>query len=224
MQTDIEYQTCQQGEWQDCWLISAVVGLAFKRPHEIQGMLQEAGDGSYEVTLPGQDPVVIRTQDEAKATSNGIWAQAIEAAIGRFTDVTAVRVFSFGEGISLLTGHSRTGYTNVTGAGFAPGWRVWSRSAWFEHRVADATVRNRLMVLGGSDGYWTTPKFDWLIPQHCYALLAYEPETRTCRIRNPYGNGDFPDERKRVGYGPGEFWLTPDEVQGSFCGFTVEDD
>jgi hypothetical protein len=165
MQTDIEYETCQQGEWQDCWLISAVVGLAFKRPHEIRGMLQEAGDGCYEVTLPGQDPVVVRPKDEAKATSNGIWAQAIEAAIGQFTDVTAVRVFNFGEGISLLTGRGRTGYTNVTGIGFAPGWRVWSRSAWFEQRVADATARNRLMVLGGSDGYWTTPKFDWLIPQ-----------------------------------------------------------
>ena len=44
-------------------------------------------------------------------------------------------------------------------------------------------------------------------------------------VRDPHGHDDqIPAERKRDGYGYGEFWLTPDELQGSYCGLTIEDD
>lgn len=225
MDSPIDYQTCRQGAWADCWLLSALIGLASNRPDEIRQMIREVGDGSFEVTFPGREPQIVRPEDGGGTASNGVWAVVIEAAARRFTDATTSRVLRFGEGITLLTGRGTTGYTNVTGVGFAPAWRVWSRTEWFEQRVADATARSKLIVLGGSDGKWTTPKVPWVIPRHCYALLAYEPDFGTCRVRDPHGtDNDIPSERKRGGYGPGEFWLTSDELQGSFCGLTIEND
>ena len=70
-----------------------------------------------------------------------------------------------------------------------------------------------------------TPKLSWVPPQHCFGLLEYESDAGTARVRNPYGNDDgIPADRKRAGYGPGEFWVTLDELEDSWCGLTIEDE
>lgn len=221
----LDYRSCRQGGWNDCWLHSALDGLALKRPEEVLALVRDRGDGSYEVAFPGYEVVTVRPEEGGGAQSDWPWAAAIEAAAKRHhDDADQPRVATYGLGITLLTGRGRTGYTNLTGLGFAPPWRVWSRTAWLERRLADATAAGKLMVLGGTDGKWTKPQVAGIRPQHCYALLAYEPDTGTCRLRNPLGDDDgIPQGRKRADYGPGEFWLTLDETQGSFCGLTIED-
>lgn len=218
-----DYRTCRQGGWADCWMLSALVALGFHRPQAIEAMVRPLEDGTFGVTLPNRPAVVVRPEDGGGTASDGNWIAAIEAAAQQFTNAANSRVLSFGEGIALLTGNGRTGYTNVTGAGFAPLVRVFGRRAWFEKRVAEATANSRVVVLGGSDGYWTDVKVEGLINQHCYALLAFEPESRTCRLRDPRGDDELiPQGRKREGYGPGEFWLTSAEVEASFCGLSIE--
>lgn len=219
-----DYRTCRQGCWDDCWMLSALVGLGFHRPEELNALVNPVGDGRFVVTLPEKLPVTVHPESSGGTSSEGDWAAAIEAAIHHHSDAAAPRVLSYGEGITLLTGNPRTAYTNVSGVGFAPLTRFRRRREWFESRIAAATANGRIAVLGGSDGYWTDVKVEGLMHRHCYALLAFERDTRTCRIRDPRGLEEaIPAGRKRNGYGPGEFWLTPEEVESSFCGLAIED-
>lgn len=220
-----DYRTCRQGGWADCWMLSALCSLGFHRPAELAAMLKPNGDGSFDVTLPDKPTVTVRPEQGGGTASEGEWAAAIEAAVTQFTDAAADRVLSFGEGITMLTGRRRTGYTNVTGAGFAPLTRLRRRREWFENRVHTATSNSRVVILGGSDGYWTDVKVEGLINRHCYSLLLFEPDFGTCRIRDPRGLDDaIPQGRKRDGYGPGEFWLTSAEVESSYCGLSLENE
>lgn len=224
-----DYRSCRQGSWQDCWLLAALVGLAFKRPEDVARLCEHLGDGCYRVAFPGRTPVVVRESDASGAESGPWpWAAVIEAAANRVLDAKKARVLSFGIGIELLTGGPRTGYTNLLGAGFAPAWRLFERSEWFQDQLEAAAAERRLVVLGGSDGHLSTPKKGWISPRHCYALLDYDRRADRARIRDPHGNDNgcenhpIPGERKLPDFGPGEFWLCAAEVEASFCGLSIE--
>jgi hypothetical protein len=217
----IDYRTCRQGTWDDCWLISALVGLAFKRPDDVRAMIRAEDDGSYTIAFPDRDHVRVRPE-EGVSTSDGVWAPVLEAAARRFIDATTSRILRFGEGITLLTGCGTKWSSNVTGAGFGSLIPLPGDDHTFEAMLRTAEERRRVVVLGGSDGYWTTVKVPGLVHRHCYAILAYEEEPKHARLRDPVGDdGRIPD-RKKPGYGPGEFWLTLDEVESSFCGLAIE--
>jgi hypothetical protein len=110
----------------------------------------------------------------------------------------------------------------VTGAGFGSLIPLPGDDRTLEAMLRTAEERRRVVVLGGSDGYWTTVKVHGLVHRHCYAILAYEADAKHARLRDPVGDdGRIPD-RKKPGYGPGEFWLTLDEVEASFCGLAIE--
>jgi hypothetical protein len=218
---EIDYRTCRQGGWDDCWLVSALVCLAFKRPAEVRDMIRPTGDGSYTVTLPKREPVSVRPADGACSCS-GVWAPVVEAAVRRFTDATTTRVLRFGEGITYLTGNGTRWSSNVTGAGFGPLIPLPGDDHTLEAMLLTAEARRRVVVLGGSDGYWTTVKVPGLVGRHCYTILAYDPASGHARLRDPVGDdGRIPD-RKKPEYGPGEFWLTLAEVEASFCGLAIE--
>jgi hypothetical protein len=216
---EIDYRTCRQGAWDDCWLIAALVGLAFKRSDDLRNMIR-ANNGSYTVTFPGKSPVSVMAEQGA-STSSGNWAPVIEAAAQRFTDATTSRLLRFGEGITLLTGNTTIWRSNVTGAGFGTLIPLPGDDHTFEAMLLTAEERRRVVVLGGSDGFWTTVKVPGLVHRHCYAILSYKADTGLARLRDPRGDGGIPD-RTMPGYGPGEFWLTLDEVESSFCGLAIE--
>lgn len=218
----LDYSTCRQGHWDDCWLISALVGLAFKRPDEVLDMIRPDTDGVFAVTLPGREPVSVRPE-HGVTSSDGVWAPVIEAAANTFLSATTTRMLRFGEGITLLTGRGTKWSSNVTGAGFGPLVPLPFNDNTLEAMLITAEERNRVVVLGGSDGYWTTVKVEGLVHRHCYAILGYEADARHARVRDPAGDdGRIPQNRKKPGYGPGEFWLTLDEVESSFCGLAIE--
>ncbi|MDY3561583.1 hypothetical protein R5W23_002861 [Gemmata sp. JC673] len=217
----IDHRTHRQGAWNNCWFRAALDGLAFKRPEALTGMVREGPGRAFVVTFPSRAPHAVA----ADRADDAPYAAALEAAAhAELGDAQTPRMLSYGLGIGLLTGHNRAGYTNALGAGFAPLYIVAKRR-WLRRQLENATAQRRLMVLGGSDGKWTTPKLSWVPPQHCFGLLEYEPAAGTARVRNPYGRDDgIPAERQRDGYGPGEFWVTLDELEGSWCGLTIEDE
>lgn len=226
-----DYRTLQQRAWNDCWFLSALVGLAYRRPEQLRAMAEELGDGSYRVSLPGRPEQVVRPDEVPSDTQSGPWewGRVFEAAAARFTNLADPRVLTYGEGIELLTGNPRTGHTNLTGAGFAPVHRVWSRREWFQNLLKEQ-AGSRLMVLGGTDGTVTKPAHDWIATKHCYALLGYDAAADRVRVRDPRGvnNGagedrPIPDDRLEPDHGPGVFWLTAAETEDSFNGLTVED-
>jgi hypothetical protein len=217
---DIDHRTLRQGAWSDCWFLSALVGLAYKRPDDVRNMIR-ATEGSYTVTFPGRAPVTVRS-DEGASSCDGVWVPVLEAAANRLLDATTSRVLRFGEGITLLTGHRTKWSSNVTGWGFGPLIPMPFNDNTLAAKLRTAEARQRVVVLGGSDGYWRTVKVPGLVHRHCYALLAYESEANHARLRDPWGVDDRIPDRKKPGYGPGEFWLTLDEVESSFCGLAIE--
>jgi hypothetical protein len=217
----IDYRTCRQGAWDDCWLLAALVGLAFKRPDDLRNMIRANDDGSYTVTFPRRAPVVVRSEEGA-STSEGAWAPVIEAAAGKYLTVTRPRVLTFGMGVRLLTGCRTKWSSNVSKIGFGPIVPIPWNDNTLETMLLTAEARNRVVVLGGSDGYWRKATVPGIVHRHCYAILAYEADTRHARLRDPMGADDRIPDRKKPGYGPGEFWLTLDEVEASFCGLAIE--
>ena len=206
-------------------MLSALVALGFHRPDELRAMVRSLADGAFEVVAAepaGRDRAARRRRrGHVRRRLGG----RHRGRLCRVTNAAATRVLAFGEGITLLTGNSRTGYTNVSGVGFAPLTRFFHRREWFEQRVDEATARAAIVILGGSDGYWTDVKVAGLINRHCYASWRSSRRLRTCRLRDPRGDDDaIPQGRKREGYGPGEFWLTSDEAEASFCGLSIEND
>ncbi|MFO0798050.1 MAG: hypothetical protein U0804_11295 [Gemmataceae bacterium] len=215
-----DYRTLRQANWDDCWFLSALVGMARQRPQQLRDCVVPLGDGVYRVTFPGRPPQDVRPDEVASGTESGPWpwARVCEAAAGRFGNLSKPRVFTYGFGIGLLTGRRRTGYLNVTRLGFAPMYRAWARRAWFRDLLEEQAGR-RLMVLGGTDGRVRKPVHGWISPQHCYGLLGYDRGADRVHLRDPRG-GDAPAERRLDG--PGEFWLTAAETEHSFCGLSVE--
>src|SRR4051794_26549789 len=130
------YQEHRQGGWDNCWFRSALDGLAFKRPDEIVQMIQEIEGGNFVVTFPGRAPRTVTATREDDITYAAMLEVAADEELG---NAQSARLFAYGEGIELLTGHSRTGYTNATGVGFAPLTVLWSRRDWLVKRLADAT-------------------------------------------------------------------------------------
>lgn len=218
-----DYRTLRQVGLNDCWFLSALVGMAYRRPEPLRDLVTDLGGGAYRVAFPKQDAQDVTPADLSDGTTSGPWpwGRVFEAAAGKVTNLADARVFTYGFGIELLTGKSRTGRTNLTGMGFAP-VHVWSKRAWFRDYLAEL-AGTRLMVLGGTDGKYTKPVYEWISPQHCYALLGYDRAADRVRLRDPRGDDPGVEGRKEADYGPGEFWLTAAETEDSFCGLTVED-
>ena len=219
--SEIDYRTCRQGVWDDCWFVSALVGLAYKRPVDVRDMIRAHDDGSYAVTFPGRAPVRTRPEEGVSA-SDGVWVPVIEAAAGKLVNVTRPRVFTFGTGVRLLTGRPTKWSSNVSALGFGPVVPLPWNDNTLHAMLTTAEARRRVVVLGGTDGYWRRPTLPGIAPRHCYALLAYDPDARHARVRDPHGDDARIPDRKKPGYGPGEFWLTLDEVESSFCGLAIE--
>jgi len=219
-----DYRTLRQVGLNDCWFLSALVGMAYQRPDPLRAMVTELGGGAYRVTFPNRPAQDVDPTELGDGTTSGPWpwGRVFEAAAGKVTNVGDGRVFTYGYGIELLTGKSRTGRTNLTGMGFAP-VHVWHKREWFQE-LLEGQAGRRLMVLGGTDGKYMKPAYDWISPQHCYALLGYDRGADRVRLRDPRGDDPNVAGRKEADYGPGEFWLTAAETEDSFCGLTVEDE
>lgn len=219
-----KYHSLRQVGLNDCWFLSALVGMAYQRAEKLRDMVTDHGGGTYEVKFPEHDALVVTVTEPVEGTTSEPWpwGRVFEVAAGKVMDIAGSRVFTYGEGIGLLTGKSRTGRTNLTGMGFAP-IHVWNKRKWFQELLEEQAGR-RLMVLGGTDGTYTKAAFDWISPQHCYALINYDRGADRVRLRDPRGDDPNVEGRKDAGYGPGEFWLTAAETEDCFNGLTVEDE
>lgn len=66
-----DYRTIQQsGAILNCWFISAMVGLAYRRPEAIARMIEVNPNGSLTVSLPGHKPVQVGVNPEGRRMSS----------------------------------------------------------------------------------------------------------------------------------------------------------
>lgn len=67
-----------QGQYNDCYLLATLAGIANGDPHKIMDMITANPDGTYTVHFADGDVVV--SQDEVSDTDQALWARVIEGA------------------------------------------------------------------------------------------------------------------------------------------------
>jgi hypothetical protein len=179
------WEDIHQGRQNDCWFVSAVIGLGRHRPEALRRLIRPGQDGTWDVTFPGRTPIRgLHVSDAELACfrrvdcpADGVLLPLLEKAyslsVDRSTrsplediDAPAVRG---GKGLRLLTGHGSRVY---------PLWRGpfgWWRGV-VERRMRDAARAGRLMTASNTN----------FRTGHVYAVVAHDPAAGTVILRDPY--------------------------------------
>ncbi len=166
----------QQGEYGDCYLMSAITGMAAAHPKTIRDMIVDNGNGTVTVKFPGQTVTIDQPTDaemtKGARTPQGAWVAVLEKAYAKVDP--AFNSTGFTGGIRTLTGHSSTIYVAA--------WPL--TSAMIVAPIKVALSEGRLVVASRT---WTTG--GGLPSQHVYAVIGYDAKSDTLTVRNPWGDG-----------------------------------
>jgi hypothetical protein len=215
----------QQGSVGSCSFLSAVGSLVGQgRGAEIQQMIAPNADGSYTVSFPGRDPVVVAAPTKADiaygatAGSNGIWLTVLEKAYGQLRDdddnpnvnVDAAEG-SLSDAVGTLTGNDTDVDDNWCTNSSTTAEKL--EAAMADHRVVNASQM-------GSDVQGIPGK-------HAYTVVGYDPATQTVTLRNPWGPNSSgertgADGRPADGTDDGVFTLTVEEFDDLFTDICYE--
>jgi hypothetical protein len=216
-----DYRTIQQGLGiNNCWFISAVAGLAFRRPDTIRELIAFNADGSYKVAFPGRPPVdVLPNHTASMHVVDGVptphgFGNILEAAATAYGfSLNRGRAITMGLGIRMLTGRWPSLNTNLL-FGFGSLWRR------FHDKLERAEKGNKLVVIGTG---LSRIKLPGLQRMHCYSMLKYDPTEKVAIMRDPWCTmAPVPEGRALPQYGPGAFWLTINELQQNYMGMVIE--
>lgn len=204
----------------NCWFISAMIGLAHRRPQAIVNMVESFENDSFQVRLPNHGVVSVSVNAngacnhfEGERRTNG-FANALEsAANAQGWGADTWRALTMGRGIKCLTGNGASLSTNLF-FGFGNLFRS------FHRKLEAAEGEGKIMVIGTGI---KRIRIAGLHPRHCYAILQYDPKEQIAILRDPYGVGTaFPEERAVPEKGPAAFWLTLTELNQNFMGLAIE--
>jgi len=232
----IDQSDIVQGNLNDCFFLSALIGLAHLRPEEIPKMIKSNHDGSFfTVKFPGaKESVTVSrpTKEEMgkyvnkSQNDDSIWAAVLEKAFAQYQNKGDLfgnywhdnhydAIDSGGlqsTGISALTGHSTD--TDVLSL---------TSNSTIREKVQDNLKNKRTITLSSfADG----DKSKNIAPNHVYTVLAYNKEKDTFIIRNPWGAGGEPsgglkyNDNKRDGV----FEVTMDELNEYFTLIAYEEE
>jgi hypothetical protein len=216
-----DYRTVQQGLGiNNCWFISAVAGLAFRRPEAMKELIAINGDGSYKVVFPGRPPVdVLPNHTAAMHVIDGVptphgFANILEAAATAYGYyLNRGRAITMGLGVRMLTGRWPSLSSNLL-FGFGSPWRK------FHDKLERAEKDNKVVVIGTGI---SRIKLPGLQRMHCYSLLKYHPTERVAIMRDPQcTHAPVPEGRALPQYGVAAFWLTLRELQQNYMGMVIE--
>lgn len=216
-----DYRTVQQGLGiSNCWFISTIAGIAYRRPESIMELIAPNADGSYKVMFPGLPPVdVLPNHTGAMHVVNGVptphgFANVLEvAATAQGYHLNGGRTITMGLGIRMLTGRWPSLTTNLL---FGFGSLLHSFHAKLERAEKD----NKVVVIGTG---LSRIKLPGLQRMHCYSLLKYDPTERVAIMRDPWCTiAPVPEGRALPQYGPAAFWITLREVQQNYMGMVIE--
>jgi len=151
-----------QGRQNDCWFVSALIGLARHRPEEVRRLVAPSGEGRYDVTFPGHPTVRgVHVTDAELACyrpyaflRDGLLLPVLEKAYGTLLNRHSSAPMEEvdhptprpGKSVRLLTGHGSRIYYLTRGP---LGW--WRQV--LARRIHDAVAAGpqRLMTVSNTD-------------------------------------------------------------------------
>jgi hypothetical protein len=171
-----DWTSVQQGALNNCWFVTAAMGVARTDPAAIKNLIADNGDGTYTVTFPGKEAVTITYDPNAKgSTSDGIWLRVLEQSAAKFLNIDAGARPRMA--IDFLTGSS----TNVRTKNF-------SGIANWRDKISTAVTNNKIAIV-------CTPKgaadVDGIVLNHAYLVIGYDAATDKVQLRNPWGRQDY---------------------------------
>ncbi|HEY9788906.1 MAG TPA: C2 family cysteine protease [Candidatus Obscuribacterales bacterium] len=202
----------RQGHTGNCYFLAAVCSMAATSPQAILKMIHENDDGSCTVTFHGltdepitvERPTVVELAVFARPTRYGIWPAVLEKAYGIYlqsTDFKPATVAAdnyhhqepMSEVFRMLTG--QTGKPHRL-SGFTDDILADGLSKAFEEK--------RLVVLASQTHAQKKYTDHSKLPtRHAYGVTAWDAETRTATVCNPWGFMPFDkslQEREHIKY------------------------
>jgi hypothetical protein len=182
--------------------VAAMASLAAVNPQAIFNMIKDNGNGSYDVTFPGQTPIRVEAPTAGElayygvGSENGTWAAILQMAYGRYWSPTAQMPLE-GAGSSIFD----NGLRILTGLGADTDDNKWTRydtlNTWLDRsingtprRPVTAQINHWFANIGGSAA-------PGLVVNHPYAVIGYTPNANDLTqaiitLRNPTGNNFWP--------------------------------
>lgn len=198
-----------------CWLLSVLSELP---PEQIQRMIRTTEDGKVIVTFPGRPPEVVTQLTEAErriySAANGDWAAYIEKA-------AAQHYAREGRDINGGFGHDAMGLLTGTGGRTVQIRGMLGLNRMNAERELVEAMREGRLVTAGVDEQDFNQNTRVSASRHAYAVIGYDPATRTVTLRNPWGG----NERAEKGdcLQDGIFTMSLDEYLRTFSRMDVQD-
>lgn len=197
-----------QGAVGDCYLISAIVGLAniSARRAELEAMIVQRSNGTFDVNFPGLSDAVNVTRPTdaeialfATAGSNGMWLSVFEkayvASLNR--DAYFIVYKSDYDAVPMLGGTAAAGIELVTGNSTDTDILVdvvpkYIQLLTLNDKLVVAMNHNKVVTAGVRRGITSKFRENGLRMGHIYTVMNYQSTgvaEGILSIRNPWGHG-----------------------------------
>lgn len=202
----------------DCYFLSALASLAEKRPYEIMNMVNDNGNGTYNVKLPGFDEAVTVTKpDKNYFNKEGVdynddgslWPAVIEKAYLQKYDKNSI-MHTLGNGIAAVTGHN---------SDFD--WLSLTSNKTLRNKIEETLSAGRIVT---ASTFGDGDKDKNISSSHVYSIIGYDRKTDLITIRNPWGPDGEPKGIKNPdSTKDGVFKLTMKEFNDLFSCIAFEE-
>lgn len=206
----------RQGKHDDCWFLAT---MSLLPKDEIQSFIKPTNDG-YLVEFPGHEPELVLPPTHAErmvyAKSDGDWAVLLEKAMDQILERQGADLNhrAVAEAMRTVTGE---GSVNMGLKGEAV---PALRSTELIGDVLDQCLQDGRLIVACTVDEPDEKLHNRLFPQHAYAVVGFNPETKMVKVRNPWGEREKADND---GVNDGLFEMPLLEFHTSFVQMTISD-
>ncbi len=231
----------QQGQRPVCYFLSALAGLAYHRPSDIEKLVTENPDGTFTVNFPGlaksKQKITVDPPNEGELAiythqgkNTSIWVAVMVKAIAKHWSKTGLLRFLKKESDAANWGGAWEGIEIVTGHVADFMLIDINTSDRLLTKMSDGLSKKKLVSISTFGKGNINPKKTGE-PQfskaHVMTVLNVDKVKRTVSIRDPYGSIKRRNEQGTITEDKstdGVFTLTIDEVKKYFRDLAIETD
>jgi len=210
----------EQGQYGTCYFLAALVAKAQQDPEGLKKMIQDNRNGTYTVTFPGHDPIVVQGPTDAEklygasSGQDGMWATLLEKAYAQLRaggewDANSDPMEDV-EGGSL-----RAGMKAVTGRSTDVDELLFTFESTTRAKIKKALAAGKMVTCSTSISIFSKE----VVPdRHVYTVIGYDAASDKVKIRNPWGSGEpeAASGQPKDGLNDGIFEMTITEFDSVF--------